>query len=186
MHIQNERPQFTPGFLVSMVLHGSSCSHLGAMGFVKSFPQECLDASRLASSTFDMSFVSWEGTGGVTCALGESEADFSVGIRKASLIDMAARVGNGGSSLVGSSAISLAPSKSLAGNDLALKKPLRLCCPLLAPFVVADCDPDLGRLAADAAGSKVRVLFSPTVRAGLRVGAAGILAVCFRPSREEA
>src|SRR2546421_9382051 len=50
-HIQNDRPQLMPGFLVSMILQGSSCSHFGEMRLEKSFPQLCLDASALASST---------------------------------------------------------------------------------------------------------------------------------------
>jgi hypothetical protein len=52
-HIQNDRPQLMPGFLVSMVLQASPCSHFGEMRLEKSFPQLCLDASALASSMVD-------------------------------------------------------------------------------------------------------------------------------------
>ena len=50
LHIQNDRPQLIPGFFVSMVLHGSLCSHLGAIGFEKSFPH-VLWVSKVASTS---------------------------------------------------------------------------------------------------------------------------------------
>jgi len=42
-HIQNSLPQLKPGFLVFMVLQGSSCSQRGAMGLLKSLDQEFLE-----------------------------------------------------------------------------------------------------------------------------------------------
>src|SRR5271155_2815085 len=53
LHIQNERPRFTPGFVVSRILHGSPCSQLGTSGFAKSLRHDCLDASPATSSTVD-------------------------------------------------------------------------------------------------------------------------------------
>ena|SRR2546421_5504076 len=66
-HIQNDLPQFTPGFLVSMVLHGSPCSHFGETGFEKSFPQVFLDASALASSIVDIRLDSSKVIAGSAC-----------------------------------------------------------------------------------------------------------------------
>jgi len=40
LHIQNVRPQLTPAFLVTMVLHGSPWSQLGEMGLEKSVPHD--------------------------------------------------------------------------------------------------------------------------------------------------
>lgn len=51
LHIQKDLPQFTPGFLVTMVLHGSPCSQRGAIGLAKSLPQVCFVANDAASSS---------------------------------------------------------------------------------------------------------------------------------------
>ena len=51
LHIQKERPQLTPGFFVSIVLQGSLCSHLGAIGLENNLPQVRFDAKFAASSS---------------------------------------------------------------------------------------------------------------------------------------
>lgn len=57
LHIQKDRPQLTPGFLVSMVLQGSSCSHLGAIGLANNLPQVFLTSKEAASSSTDFSVL---------------------------------------------------------------------------------------------------------------------------------
>jgi hypothetical protein len=118
LHIQNDRPQLTPGFFVSIVLQGSPCSQFGATGLENNFPQVCFVVKFEASSS-------------------REEADL-VG-------DMTARATAAGvlTSVVASAAIagSVGAGSSLlvtADDALAAKNPLRLCWPLPWPFGI-DC-----------------------------------------------
>jgi hypothetical protein len=168
-HIQNDRPQFTPGFLVSMVLQGSPCSHLGEMGFEKSFPQLCFDDSALASSIVATrldspgiiigSLCSWTPSSKNEAALTPLWPPF---------LGTAVGVGSGGSSLTVSA--SLAVVEPLVAGDLAWKNPLRLCCPLVDPFVTAGCDPNLVRFVAGIETSGRCALLELVDRLGLATG----------------
>jgi len=76
-HIQNSLPQLKPGFLVFMVLHGSSCSQRGAMGLLKSLDQEFLEAMGstkvvgLGGAVYSSSGMGGEGSRGMAVLGGD-------------------------------------------------------------------------------------------------------------------
>ena len=110
LHIQKERPQLIPGFLVSMVLQGSSCSHLGATGLAKSLPQVFLVSNdAAASSSADRSDLAGD------CSVKDSVPESSVcsGFR---FVD-----------------VDIGFSSFFCGVFI-VKKPFKLCCALLIPF----------------------------------------------------
>lgn len=109
LHIQNDRPQLTPGFLVSIVLQGSSCSHLGATGLAKSLPQDFLVSKVAASSSKGLSDLAGEGS--------STASDVAV---------------SGLSSFSGDEGTDFVVSSFLGG---LMKKPFRLCCPLAGPLL---------------------------------------------------
>jgi len=89
-HIQNSLPQLKPGFLVFMVLHGSSCSQRGAMGLLKSLDQEFLDTMGstkvvgLGGAVYSSLGMGGEGSGGMV-VLGGDVASLAGGSMPAAL-----------------------------------------------------------------------------------------------------
>lgn len=113
MHIQNDRPQFTPGFFVSIVLHGSPCSQLGATGLENNLPQVCFVVKFAASSSREEADFDGEGTATAAGVLASVVASSEI-------------------------AVSAGATSSLLVTAADAKNPLRLCWPLPWPFVV-DC-----------------------------------------------
>jgi hypothetical protein len=163
-----------------MVLQGSPCSQLGEIGFEKSFPQLCLEASALASSIVD----SWlesarEGVESLCMATSTFEDAAPLILPWLPFADTDIGVDCGGGSLaVSPSLVLLNP---LAASDLAWKNPLRLCWPLFDPFVLPGCDPDLFRFAAGITASGFCALLKPAERAGLATGTESLGAVPISP-----
>ena len=98
-HIQNSLPQLKPGFLVFMVLHGSSCSQRGAMGLLKSLDQEFLEA---------MGSTNVVGLGGAVYSSSGMRVEGSRGTA----------VLGGDVALVSGGSVSAAPDIAAAGNGV--------------------------------------------------------------------
>lgn len=159
-HIQNERPQFTPGFLVSIVLQGSPCSQLGEIGLEKSFPQPCLDVSALASSIVVMGLGPPRTLPDSSCLMTSALVETVPLIPPwPSSVNTAISVGCGVSSLTVSTSLALADP--LVVCALVWKKPLRLCWPLPDALVPPDCGADLVRFAEGIVASGFCILLEP-------------------------